>query len=196
MVPQEGGSTSPPPLCMYPLTHAFTDPADIPTTPLLIALATSPDTSAPLDPAAVTATHFAAVLFSHLLRGSPRTKTLALSIMPHFQPPSTAAPDSTFFVPADGAPHPPPSSIPDPASEPDDDPPQSLLQMLTENLNLSLLSHARSKTSDRESREWDRLIVGYLALLVQWLWEEPGSVREFLNAGGLTVVRRSFFIPP
>lgn len=73
--------------------------------------------------------------------------------------------------------------------EDEDEPPQALLQILSENLSLSFLSRSRADTSDRELREWDRLVVGYLCLLSQWLWEDPGAVREFLNAGGLGVVR-------
>lgn len=72
----------------------------------------------------------------------------------------------------------------------DDDPPQALLQILSENLSLSSLSRSRADTSEREAREWDRLVVAYLCLLSQWLWEDPGAVREFLNAGGLSVVCR------
>jgi hypothetical protein len=34
--------------------------------------------------------------------------------------------------------------------------------------------------------------VAYLCLLSQWLWEDPGAVREFLNAGGLSVVCLSY----
>lgn len=73
--------------------------------------------------------------------------------------------------------------------EDDDEPPQSLIQHLSENLSLSFLSRSRSDNSDREAREWDRLVVGYLCLLSQWLWEDPKAVREFLEAGGLGVVR-------
>jgi hypothetical protein len=72
----------------------------------------------------------------------------------------------------------------------DDDPPQALLQILSENLSLSSLSRSRADTSERESREWDRLVVAYLTLLAQWLWEDPAAVREFLNTGGLSVVCR------
>jgi hypothetical protein len=117
------------------------------------------------------------------LRGSPRCKAAARLIKPE---PSHAPTESTFFVPADGA---PPAA---PAEEEDleKDPPQSLLQILSENLSLALLSRSRADTSDREIREWDRLVISYLALLSQWLWEDPRSVREFLEAGGLSVVSR------
>ncbi len=70
----------------------------------------------------------------------------------------------------------------------DEDDSQTLLQNVTENLSLGLLSRSRANTSDRDAREWDRYVVGYLCLLSQWLWEDPKSVREFLNAGGLGVV--------
>ena len=95
------------------------------------------------------------------------------------QPPA----GNTFFVPADGAPPPIQQAL-----ELDDDEPQSLMQILSENLSLSLLSRARVNNSDREAREWDRYVVGYLCLLIQWLWEDPKSVRAFLDAGGLGVV--------
>jgi intracellular protein transport protein USO1 len=102
-------------------------------------------------------------------------------------PIQVAPSSSTFFVPADGA---PPKSTP--IDEPEDDEAQTLLQILSENLSLSLLSRSRANTSDKEAREWDRYVVGYLCLLSQWLWEDPKSVRDFLDAGGLGVVCRCF----
>ncbi|KNZ72368.1 General vesicular transport factor [Termitomyces sp. J132] len=132
-----------------------------PVIPLLHALVAPPNTTSALDSASVTSTHFATLIFSHLLRYSSRAKALARAIMP--SPVSNLSDPSagSFFVPADGA-HPPP-----PPEEEDDEPPQSVLQTL-----------------NREAREWDRLVVGYLCLLSQWLWEDPQSVREFLDAGG------------
>jgi len=155
-------------------------------TPLLHALASPPAATSTLDPANVSSTHLAVLLFSHLLRSSPRVKAQARLITP--PPPSayTNPNSGSFFVPADGA---PPASHTDVS---DDDEPQNLLQILSENLSLSLLSRSRATDSDRESREWDRLVVGYLCLLSQWLWEDPPSVREFLDAGGFGVVRQSF----
>ena len=91
--------------------------------------------------------------------------------------------EPSFFVPADGAPPAPLEKDND-----DEDDSQTLLQYLTENLSLGLLSRSRANNSDRDAREWDRYVVGYLCLLSQWLWEDPKSVREFLNAGGLGVV--------
>jgi intracellular protein transport protein USO1 len=140
----------------------------------------------------VTSTHLSALLFSHLLRNSPNAKSLALSITPPSlaSSPSTAPGATSFFVPADDAP--PPDPIPQGGE--DDEPPQTLLQILTENLSLSLLSRSRSDTSERESREWDRLVVGYLCLLNQWLWDDAAAVKVFLDAGGLGVVRDLFLI--
>ncbi|KAG6888500.1 hypothetical protein C0995_007838 [Termitomyces sp. Mi166 len=160
-------------------TEGSSGPA--PVTPLLHALVAPPNATSALDQANVTSTHLATLIFSHLLRSSPRAKALARTIMPS---PMSGLSDSnagSFFVPADGAPPPPP---PPPEEEEDDEPPQSVLQILSENLSLSFLSRSRASTSDRESREWDRLIIGYLCLLSQWLWEDPQSVREFLDAGG------------
>ncbi|KAF9462392.1 p115 like vesicle tethering protein [Collybia nuda] len=161
-----------------------TGPSGVPMTPLLHALITPPSSTSSLDSASVTSTHLAALLFSHLLRSSPRAKSLARLITP---PPASTHPEhgaGNFFVPADGAPPPPP---PHPEFD-DDEPPQTLLHILSENLSLSFLSRSRASTSDRESREWDRLVVGYLCLLSQWLWEDPESVRDFLDAGGFGVL--------
>ena len=75
------------------------------------------------------------------------------------------------------------------ADEDEDEPPSSLLQLLTEHLSLSML--ARSKVEDNviEARLWDKVIVGYLVLLCTWLWEDPKGVRIFLEGGGVGVVR-------
>jgi hypothetical protein len=154
-------------------------------TALLHALASPPNTTTALDPANIISTQLATLLFSHLLRSSSHAKASARLVVPG---PMQAAPSSsTFFVPADDTPL---QSAP--ADEPDDDEAQTLLQILSENLSLSLLSRSRANTSDREAREWDRYVVGYLCLLSQWLWEDPKSVRDFLEAGGLGVVCHYF----
>ncbi|KAI0828051.1 p115 like vesicle tethering protein [Trametes gibbosa] len=146
-----------------------------PVTPLLYALTTVP--VSPLNILSVTSTHFAALLFSHLLRFSPRAKVLARSIVPQ----ASAQSNSSFFVPADGG---------QPLAPDDDDAdaPQTLLQILSEHLSLTFLARGRADLPDREAREWDRLCVGYLCLLIQWLWEDPAAVREFLEAGALGVL--------
>ena len=149
-------------------------------TPLLQSLIL-PLASGTPEPANVTSTQLATMLFSHLLRSSPRAKGAARLIMP--DPASAVADSSAFFVPADGAP-----PIEPPQEELEKDDPQSLLQIIAENLSLALLSRSRADTSDREIREWDRLVVSYMSLLSQWLWEDPKSVRDFLEAGGLSVV--------
>ena len=133
----------------------------------------------------VTTTHFATLLFAHLLTSSPRCKTLARCINPSPLLSAATPSQGQFFVPADNAP--PSSGAPEP--DDDDDAPQSLIPLFTENLSLSFLSKSRVDVADeRQVREWERLIVGYLCLLAQWLWEDPKAVREFLNAGGLGVV--------
>lgn len=151
-----------------------------PTPPLIYALANTPSTTSALDPAVVLTTHIASILFGHLVRLSPQAKSLARAIKPALQP----SEGSGLFVPADGTP-----TVPAPAADLDEDePPQTLLQALSENLSLALLSRSRENVTEKESREWDRLIVGYLTLLSQWLWEDPGSVRDFLDAGGMSVL--------
>lgn len=149
-----------------------------PATPLLDALTASH--VAPLHLNAVTSTHTACLLFSHLLRASTHAKTLARSIVP---PGAQLERGGNFYVPADGAPPPPP-----PEEEPEQEEPQTLLQILSEHLSLAFLARGRVDTSEREAREWDRLLAGYLTLLSQWLWEDPQAVRQFLEAGALGIV--------
>ncbi|KAG8220521.1 hypothetical protein J3R82DRAFT_3224 [Butyriboletus roseoflavus] len=145
-------------------------PPEVPTpapmiSPLIHALCIPP--TSPLNVMNVTTTHFATLLFAHLLASSPRCKTFARSIKPSpALPPSTPG-QGQFFVPADGA-HPPPS-VPEPD---DDDAPQSLIPLFTENLSLSFLSKSRVDVAEEK----------------EWLWEEPKAVREFLEAGGLGVL--------
>lgn len=119
-------------------------------------------------------------MFSHLLRGSSRAKSAACQINPGS---TSVVEESSFFVPADVGPTVPPLEK-DNEEEEDS---QTLLQNLTDNLSLGLLSRSRA-TSDRDAREWDRYVIGYLCLLSEWLWEDSKSVREFLDAGGLGVV--------
>ncbi|KAI0645108.1 p115 like vesicle tethering protein [Trametes meyenii] len=152
-----------------------------PVTPLLYALTTVP--VSPLVIPSVTSTHFATLLFSHLLRFSPRAKVLARSIVPQAGSSGQSHGDSSFFVPADGG---APPAAPEADDDGDDaDAPQTLLQILSEHLSLAFLARSRADLPDREAREWDRLCVGYLCLLIQWLWEDPAAVREFLEAGAL-----------
>ena len=95
-----------------------------------------------------------------------------------------------FFVPADNnasAPVQPPE---------DEDDPLPLMQILTEHLSLAFISRPKMEVGDsptRETREWDRIIINYICLLVQWLWDDPKSVRAYLEAGGLTLVRFYFY---
>ncbi|KAG8788388.1 hypothetical protein FRC15_004668 [Serendipita sp. 397] len=74
------------------------------------------------------------------------------------------------------------------AEEDEEDPPSSLLQLLTEHLSLSMLARAKVIDDAIESRLWDKIIVGYLVLLSTWLWEDPKSIRIFLEAGGIGVL--------
>ncbi|KAJ3575282.1 hypothetical protein NP233_g1210 [Leucocoprinus birnbaumii] len=158
-----------------------TDNAPVPPiTPLLHALASAPDTS-DVNLAQISSTHFACLLFAHLLRSSPKAKSSARLIKPGPLQPQANVDAGQFFVPADGG---PPKEAPS-TEFVDDEPPQTLLQVLSENLSLALLARSRPDISDRESREWDRISVGYLSLLSQWLWEDPKSVKDFLDAGGL-----------
>lgn len=149
--------------------------------PLLHALCLPPST--PPNLADVTTTYIASILFSHLLISSSRSKSLARSIKPSPAVPQTPSQGGQFFVPADG--NTPPQQLE--ADDDGDDGPETVLQLLSENLSLCFLSRSRAAQEDeRQAREWDRLIVGYLCLLSRWLWEDPKSVRDFLDAGSLS----------
>ncbi|KAH7883346.1 p115 like vesicle tethering protein [Phlebopus sp. FC_14] len=159
------------------------NPAEAPMiSPLLHALCFPP--SSPLSLANVTTTHLATFLFSHLIASSPRSKTLARSIKPSPSIASATPSRDQFFVPADGTQQ--PVDVPE---ADDEDTPQGILALLSENLSLCFLSRSRADSANEgETREWDRLIAGYLCLLVQWLWGDPKAVRNFLEAGGLGVL--------
>jgi len=93
--------------------------------------------------------------------------------------------EATFFVPADNN-----GSVPPPPPEDEDDP-LPLMQILTEHLSLALISRPKMQAGDsptRETREWDRIIINYICLLVQWLWDDPKCVRAYLEAGGLALL--------
>ncbi|KAG1734612.1 p115 like vesicle tethering protein [Suillus lakei] len=113
-----------------------------------------------------------------MLPSQQPTKTAARSIKPSSNIPGETSSQGPLFVPADSAPAP---TLPE---EDEEDAPQSLLHLFAENLSLCFLSRSRAE-DDREEREWNRLIVGYICLLAQWLWDDPKAAREFLEAGGL-----------
>ena len=134
---------------------------------------------------AITSTQFASLVFAHLIRGAPRARAAALQIVP---PPADGptSGEGHIFVPADNG-----GSAPPPPPE-DEDEPLPLMQILTEHLSLAFISRPKMEVGDsptRETREWDRIIINYICLLVQWLWNDPKSVRAYLEAGGLTLVR-------
>ncbi|KAK7052866.1 Vesicle-mediated ER to Golgi transport protein [Paramarasmius palmivorus] len=135
-----------------------------------------------LDPALVTSTQFASLVLSHLLRGSPRAKSLARSIKPN--PVSTSSGGGAFFVPADAASQPP--AAPEPPVEDDDEPPQTLIQILTENLSLAFLARARADNSDREAREWDRTDCGlYVFTFTMAVGRAGHTIYPILNRLGV-----------
>lgn len=114
-------------------------------------------------------------------------KSLAQQIIPSYVTQQNHSSQGDYFVPADGGG--PPNQNQQNESE-NDDRQQTLLQTLTEHMTLSFLSRSRAveQGDSREEREWDRIIVGYLVLLTQWLYDNPVGVREFLDEGGLSIV--------
>jgi len=178
MLPQEGGFPR------WGLQCYLTIPTGTSAiTPLLHCLILSHN--APLDIAAITSTQFASLIFAHLVRGAPRATAAALQIVP---PPGdlTGSTGGNFFVPADNG-----GSVPPPPPPEDEEDPLPLMQILTEHLSLAFISRPKMHVGEsptRETREWDRVIINYICLLVQWLWDDPKSVRAYLEAGGLTLV--------
>jgi intracellular protein transport protein USO1 len=166
-------------------------PANSASTLLLTSISTLP--SSPLSSQAAVKLQFTSLLFASLFHGPPNhssTSPKAIARGLGSTPTSSGVDGGNFFVPADGVPPAPGTEkVPD---EDEDEPPSSLLQLLTEHLSLSML--ARSKVEDNviEARLWDRVIVGYLTLLCTWLWEDPKGVRIFLEGGGVGVVSPSF----
>lgn len=123
-------------------------------------------------------------------------KALAQQIIPSYITQQNTSSQGNYFVPADGEGPPNQNQQNEPEN---DDRQQTLLQTLTEHMTLSFLSRSRAleQGDSREEREWDRIIVGYLVLLSQWLYDNPVGVREFLDEGGLSIVSAVplFFLP-
>ncbi|GAA6058533.1 hypothetical protein JCM10212_006972 [Sporobolomyces blumeae] len=104
---------------------------------------------------------FACLLFSHLLLHSEVSKSFARRI--YFQGDET-----------------------EPGGQGDEDDRASLVAVLVGNLMMAQREQAHSQNAglgpDR-MLEWSRVMVGYLTTLAVWLWESPGTVKEFLSEG-------------
>ncbi|KZT32203.1 hypothetical protein SISSUDRAFT_569242 [Sistotremastrum suecicum HHB10207 ss-3] len=149
---------------------------------------------------------------------SSSAKSLARRILPFADRPSLSAEGEekmsrSFFVPAD-SPTVPPSHGAGAGGDAgdglgegagadrgdDDGDDQTLLQILIEHLSLSFLYRSKSwegtsmpspslgSSEAQDERDWDRLISGYLILLIQWMWDDSASVKEFLDNGGLATL--------
>lgn len=150
---------------------------------LLSALTELP--TSPLSPQVTNRIHLAALLFSTFFNHSHTMKNMAQQIVPGLLIQQNISATGSYFTPADVG-----SNQGQPNESETQDRHQTLLQTLTEHMTLSFLSRSRAveQGDSREEREWDRNIVGYLVLLSQWLYDSPAAVREFLDAGGLSVV--------
>ncbi|KAG9002818.1 hypothetical protein FRB94_003621 [Tulasnella sp. JGI-2019a] len=159
---------------------------------LVRALSETPQ--APMIPELAHRHQIASLLFTSLIRSSEKCKTLARSIIPAVvgsqDPPAVPATSATFFSPMD---HPPPPSTQTPVAATvdgdEEDPPQGLLSTVSECLAMALRSRsiAREK-GDRDLREWDRVLVGYLILLSAWVWDSSIAVKDLLEEGGVMTV--------
>ncbi|PKI85935.1 type I protein arginine methyltransferase [Malassezia vespertilionis] len=112
---------------------------------------------------------FAAILFSNLLHSSETTKAFARSIYM----------DATGRCVAGTA---PPT---------DEDAPAKLIDLIVGNLAMAsrelgeAVRRERTAAADaaakNTSEDWTRVILAYLVLLCDWLWESPASVAEFVS---------------
>ncbi|KAG9057789.1 hypothetical protein FS842_004161 [Serendipita sp. 407] len=156
---------------------------------LLYGIQTLP--TSPLSSTVATRLQFACLLFSSLFHGPPNhssTSPKAIARAIGGSSPPQGASGGSFFVPADNPAPSAPTATLKATEEDEEDPPSSLLQLLTEHLSLSMLARAKVIDDAIESRLWDKIIVGYLVLLSTWLWEDPKSIRIFLEAGGIGVL--------
>ncbi|GAA5908041.1 uncharacterized protein JCM6883_004097 [Sporobolomyces salmoneus] len=104
---------------------------------------------------------FASLLFSHLLLHSETSKSYARRI---------------YFAGSDT----------EPGGEGDEDDRTSLVAILVGNLMMAQREQAMSQNQglgQERMMEWSRVMVGYLTTLATWLWESPGTVKEFLSEG-------------
>ena len=112
---------------------------------------------------------FASLLFSHLVLHSESSKAAARAI---------------YFGGDDG----------EPGGEVDDDDRVSLVSIVVGNLMMAQREQAQSANAGlgpERGLEWSRVMVGYLIVMAVWLWESPGTVKEFLSEGSnLQVVSR------
>lgn len=152
---------------------------------LLSSLTTLP--TSPLSLQVANHIHLSALVLASFFDHSYTVKSLAQHIIPSYVTQQNPSTQGNYFVPADGGGPPNQNQQLEPES---DDRQQTLLQTLTEHMTLSFLSRSRAveQGDSREEREWDRIIVGYLVLLSQWLYENPVGVREFLDEGGLSIL--------
>lgn len=115
---------------------------------------------------------FACLLFSHLIMHSEVCKEVARKI--YFQGDETS-----------------------PGGMGDEDDRITLVGVLVGNLMMAQREQAQSVNAGlgpERVLEWSRIMVGYLTALSVWMWESPGTVKEFLSEGSnLQVVSTPFF---
>lgn len=146
---------------------------------LVRALADVPQS--PMTPESAHRHQIASLLFTSLIRGSEKCKTLARSIIPNTVAP--LVPASNFVEAATLA------SEKHPAEDEDEDPPQALLSALLGNLAMAMRSRSISRErGERDMRDWDRVIVAYLVILSAWAWDSPIAVKDILEEGGIMTV--------
>jgi hypothetical protein len=155
------------------------DEGEVPPSPgalLLSALTDYPTSGPTYDPYRPI---FASLLFAHLIRSSEIAKKLAREIV--FP---SSSPSDDVAAPPDG--------------EEDEEEPIGLVQVVVGNLMMAFreqvdlanrLARGDGGEGEGEGRremtgaDWSRAMVGWLIVLCTWLWDSPGTVREFLSEG-------------
>lgn len=111
---------------------------------------------------------FASTLLSYLLQGSDTSKEFARRVRLNDEGRCVA--DAT--VPTT-----------------DDDEPATLIHVVVGNLAMALREHGETVRRERaaqaglsnSSEDWTKIIVGYLVLLIVWLWHSPPSIQDFVS---------------
>ncbi|WFD21011.1 type I protein arginine methyltransferase [Malassezia caprae] len=111
---------------------------------------------------------FASTLLSYLLQGSDTAKDFARRVRLNDEGRCVA--DAT--VPTT-----------------DDDEPATLIHVVVGNLAMALREHGETVRRERaaqaglsnSSEDWTKIIVGYLVLLIVWLWHSPPSIQDFVS---------------
>lgn len=126
-----------------------------------------------------------ALLFAHLIRGSETAKDLARGMLFGAQGKVVTHVDATEAKLAQSN-----------ADDDDDDERSTLIQLIIGNFTMAIREHGEATRRERGAgsgvkaqvhgaagspTDWTRVQIGYLIVLITWLWESPSAVSELLK---------------